>query len=211
MRPEEVETRTRLEQETGRNAAKRHFASELKDSRAAKRKYPPGFAAKVGPATGEQQAALLPDPNAKLPVDVQAAIARGETAFRESKRKLKGRRKRWRTGPEGSAAPSFITSVVDKDVQDRRDATLDALAQQSKARRGQPPMLGRLAVVRIIVDRLQAEGVRFATGRNSQMNRLVREWLNDRAARSRDDRKSRRKRVTADAVQRLLKQIKALG
>jgi hypothetical protein len=72
-------------------------------------------------------------------------------------------------------------------------------------------MLERLRSVRIIVDRLQSEGVHFATARNSQMNQFVREWLNERAARSPDSRKSRRNQVTADAVQRLLKQIKGLG
>jgi hypothetical protein len=71
--------------------------------------------------------------------------------------------------------------------------------------------LVRLRVVRIMVDRLQAEGVPFATSRTSQMNKLVREWLNEMAARSRDTRKSRRKKLTADAVRHLLKQIKALG
>jgi hypothetical protein len=43
------------------------------------------------------------------------------------------------------------------------------------------------------------------------MNKLLREWLNERAAKSRDSRKSRRKQVSSDAVQHILKQIKGLA
>ena len=101
--------------------------------------------------------------------------------------------------------------MVDKEVQDRRDAALDTLAQQSKGRRGQPPMLERLRVMQIIVDRLVADGVPFATSRNSRMNKLVREYLNEMPERSRDKSESRCKKIGADAVQRPLKQIKGLG
>ena len=72
-------------------------------------------------------------------------------------------------------------------------------------------MLERLRVGSLIVDRLRAEGVPFATGRNSRMNKLVRERLNEMAARSPDARKSRRKQVSADAVQDMLRKIKELG
>ena len=71
-------------------------------------------------------------------------------------------------------------------------------------------MLVRLRVGLHIVDRLVAEGVRFATGPNSRMNKLVREDLKKMAARSRNSRKSRRKQVTADAVRYILRQIKGL-
>jgi hypothetical protein len=180
-----------------------------------KRRYPPEFVATVGVATAKELARLRVDPDVKLPADVQAAVARGEAEFQRFKRRFKRLKKRqWigNAGPKGNApAPSFITSVVDQEGQNRRDVALDARAQQSQGKRRQPPMLERLRVVQIIVDRLRAEGVRFATGRNSQMNKLVREWLNGRAARTPDGRKSRRKRVTADTVRRLLRQIKALG
>ena len=43
-------------------------------------------------------------------------------------------------------------------------------------------MLVRLRVGCIIVDRLVAEGVRFATARDSRMNKRVRERLNELAA-----------------------------
>jgi hypothetical protein len=72
-------------------------------------------------------------------------------------------------------------------------------------------MVVRLRVVCIFVDRLLTEGVRFATARDSQMNKLVRERLNAWAARSRDRAKSRLKQVSPDAVRRLLRQIKGLA
>ena len=71
-------------------------------------------------------------------------------------------------------------------------------------------MVVRLRVVCILVDRHLPDGVRFATARASQMNKLVREWLNGRAARSRDRSKSRSKQVSPDAVEYVLKQIKGL-
>jgi hypothetical protein len=212
MQPEETEARTRLEQEAGR-ASLRRFASQSRNSTAIKRPYPPDFVAAAGPADAKALTALPLDPDVRLPPDVQAMIARGQAAFERSKRKLYRYTKQRRTtdAPNGRAAAlSFFTAVVDKEVQDRRDATLDALDQQSKGKRGQPPALGRLPYVQIIVDRLRAEGVPFATSRNSRMNRLVRQWLNERAASSRDTRKSRRKKLSPDAVHCLLKQIKRL-
>ena len=167
MTPEEIAARTRLEQEAGRNALRR-FASELKNSRAKKTQYPPDFVATIGAVTAKRLAELPIDPDVKLPADVQATIARGETEFQRYKRKFYRHKKQQRinnTAPKDRASPPvFITSVVDKEVQDHRDAALSALERQSEGKRGQPPMLVRLRVVRIIVDRLQAEGVHFATG-----------------------------------------------
>ena len=100
--------------------------------------------------------------------------------------------------------------MLDQDVQESRDAHLDTSQGQSKGKRGQPPMLYRLRSVQVVVDRLRAEAVPFATGRNSRMNKLVREWLNEHAATSPDNRKSRRKQVSPDAVRYLLKTIKGL-
>jgi hypothetical protein len=179
------------------------------------RQYPPDFVATIGAATAKALARLPVDKHVKLPADVQTTIARGETEFQRAKRKFNRRKERRRTSntaPDGSATvPSFITSVADKEVQDRRDAALEALEQHSHGKQRQPPMLVRLRVARIIVDRLQAEGVPFDPSRNSQMNKLVRARLNEMAAGSRDTRKSRRKKIGADAVYRLLKQIKGLG
>ncbi len=174
-----------------------------------KRDYPLGFVAKIGPAKGKKLTEVPIDPDVKLPAEIQATIRRGEQAFkRESKRRKQGRAQTCNPAPEGSTAvPSFITSVGDEEVQNHRESMLEAKAQQSRGKRGQPPRLDRLRVVWTIVDRLQAEGVRFATGRNSKMNKLVREWLNVRAARSPHDSKSRRKQLTPDAVQELLKQV----
>jgi hypothetical protein len=155
----------------------------------------------------EELAHLPIDPDVKLPAEVQAKIARLEAAIRNKAIRCKPGLKR-RRAPAGG--PSFIT-FVDKEVQDRRDAALSALEKQSEGKRGQPPMLVRLRVASILVDRHLAEKVPFAIGRNSRMNKLVREDLNKMAARSRDRSKSRSKQVTADAVRCLLRQIKGLG
>jgi hypothetical protein len=162
----------------------------------------------VEPSTAQEWAQLPIDPDVKLPADVQASIARGDAAYRKLKKSIR----RKQTLPSVPAvATNIISSVIDKAVQDRRDAALGALERQSEGKRGQPPMLVRLRVTRILVDRHLAEGVRFATTRNSRMNKLVREDLNKMAARSRDRSKSRSKQLSADAVQRLLSQIKELG
>jgi hypothetical protein len=194
MTPEEIAARTRLEQEAGRNASRR-FASL---SPAMQERYMADF------VPAEELAHLPIDPDVKLPAEVQAKIARLEAAIRNKAIRCKPRRR----APAGG--PSFIT-FVDKEVQDRRDAALSALEKQSEGKRGQPPMLVRLRVASILVDRHLAEKVPFAIGRNSRMNKLVREDLNKMAARSRDRSKSRSKQVTADAVRCLLRQIKGLG
>jgi hypothetical protein len=206
MTPEEIAAGTRLEQEGGRNALRR-FASL---SRAMKARYALDF------VPAKELAHLSIDPDVKLPDDIQATIDRGEAKFKKFKRKFyrykKQQQRIGNTSRKASAPPSiFITSVVDKEAQDRRDANLDALERQSRGKRGRPPMLVRLRVVQIIVDRLLADGVPFATSRNSRMNKLVRERLNEMAARSRDKSESRCKKIGADAVQRLLRQIKGLG
>jgi hypothetical protein len=157
-----------------------------------------------------KEAAHLPaDRDVKLPADIQASIARGKAAYRKFK---KSGRKQELKRPKGSAGgPFFITSVVKKEVQERRDAALSALEKQSEGKRGQPPMLFRLRIAQVLVDRRRSEGVPFGTGRNSRMNKLVLEDLNKLAARSRDFRKSRSTPVTPDAIRRLLRQIKGLG
>jgi hypothetical protein len=194
MTPEEIAARTRLEQEAGRKALQR-FASNpaLLDQ------YKVDFV----PA---REAAHLPiDPDVKLPADIQASIARGKAAYRKFK---KSWRKQGLIRPKGSAGgPFFITSVVKKEVQERRDAALGALEKQSEGKRGQPPMLFRLRIAQILVDRRRAEGVPFDDAPNSRMNKFVGEDLNKLAARSRDSRKSRCKPVSARDVQYILRQI----
>ena len=70
-------------------------------------------------------------------------------------------------------------------------------------------MLVRLRVGCIIVDRLLAEGVRFATARDSQMNKRVRERLNELAQVARSQQIPRqtdrpgRGRVCIEANQRV--------
>jgi hypothetical protein len=197
---EEIAAGTRLEMEAGRNRA-RQFASNP----ALQEQYMADFV----PA---REAAHLPiDPDVKLPADVRATIARGNAKFQESQRQYKKQQRTTHTDPKATAPSSIISSVVDQKIQDRRDAAISALERQSAEKGGQPPMVVRLRVVCIFVDRLLTEGVRFATARDSQMNKLVRERLNAWAARSRDRAKSRLKQVSPDAVRRLLRQIKGLA
>jgi|GraSoiStandDraft_24_1057298.scaffolds.fasta_scaffold132743_3 hypothetical protein len=135
-----------------------------------------------------------------LPADIQATIARGEAAFKRQSRSV----------GIGASVPTIITSVVDQQVQDSRDLALDARELQSKGNRQQPPMIGRLRAVMILVDRLVSDGMRFGVGPNSKMNKAVHNWLNAKAEHSADTRKSRRKVITAGAVRELLKQVRAL-
>jgi hypothetical protein len=145
----------------------------------------------------------LVDPRVILPADVQAAIARGEAAFKSQSKQVGIR------GSIDGAMPKIITSVVDQQVQDLRDVILDARDLQSQGARQQPPMIGRLRAVTILVDRLVANGVPFGVGPNSRMNKAVRNWLNAKAERTADTRKSRRKAITPGAVRELLKQVRA--
>jgi hypothetical protein len=201
MTPEEIEARTRLEQEAGRNAVRSHALRQKRR----KRRYPPGFVANVSIVRAKRLAHRPIDPDVQLPADIQATIARGEAKFRERYGHNSQPRQKI-----NAPSPSFIASAVRPEVQDRRDAALRFEEERSAEEGGQPPMLGRQRVVCIIVDRLIAEGVGFATARDSQMNKLVREWLNGRAARSCDRSKSRSKQVGPDAVKYVLKQIKGL-
>ena len=143
---------------------------------------------------------LPPDPNLKLPGDIRATIRRGDAAFKKQSQKR-----------AKSGRPKVITSVVDDSIQDIREANLEARIKVPTRHRRQPPMLARLRVVMIVVDRLTAEGVPFGTGPRSRMNKKVRDWLNERARRSPDTRKSRRKEITPAAVRALLRQVGAQG
>jgi hypothetical protein len=210
MTPEEIAARTRLEQEAGRNAV-RDTEAKPKDSRGMEGRDSPRLLAFIEPSTAQEWAQLSIDPNVKLPVDIRASIARGKAKFQEFQRQYKKQQQTTHTDPKATAPSSIISSVVDQKIQHRRDAAISALERQSAEKGGQPPMVVRLRVACIFVDRLLTEGVRFATARDSQMNKLVRERLNAWAARSRDRSKSRFKQVSPDAVRRLLRQINGLA
>ena len=131
MTPEEVATRTRLEQEAGRNAV-RDTEAKPKDSRGMEGRDTSPFIEFVEPSTAQEWGQLPIDPDVKLPADIQVTIARGKAAYRKFK---KSWRKQELIRPKGPAGgPSLITSVVDKEVQDRRDAALSALEKQSEGR-----------------------------------------------------------------------------
>jgi len=208
MTPEEIAARTRLEQEAGRNAVGDPEAKP-KDSRGMEGRDTSPFIEFVEPSTAQEWAQLPIDPDVKLPADVRATIARGETAYRKFK---KSWRKQELIRPKGPAGgPFFITSVVkNEEVQERRDAALSALEKQSEGKQGQPPMLFLRRIMLALVDRHRTEGVPFDTRPNSRMNKLVREDLNKMAARSRGSRKSRSTPVTAGAGRYVLRQIKGL-
>jgi hypothetical protein len=104
----------------------------------------------------------------------------------------------------------FITSVIDVEEHERREAALTQAARASSTKPGQPPMVDRLREVMILSDRLETDGIPFATARDSRMNKEVREWLHERSKQTPDQRKSRRKKVGRDAVQNILKQIKKI-
>ena len=140
------------------------------------------------------------DPSVNPSADVRTTIARGEAAFKN--------RSRSRTTDQPT--PRIITSVMDQEVQDQRDTTIEARASKSVGKRQQPPMTARLKAVVILVDRLMADGIPFGVGPNSKMNRLVQEWLNMRVKQSTDTRKSRSTPITQGAVRELLKQVRAL-
>jgi hypothetical protein len=111
-------------------------------------------------------------------------------------------------GVTPSKSRQFVTSVVDAATHLRREAILAHQAWLSAGKRGQPPMVDRLRAATILTDRLETDGIPFATARDSRMNKEVRKWLNGRSERTPDQRKSRRKKVGPDAVQNMLKQIK---
>ena len=143
------------------------------------------------------------DPNVVIPADVQASIARAEAAAARSGQANLG-------GTKNGLLPDFRTAVTDQVVQDARDTHFDGLEAAGKGKRQQPTMIDRLRAADVIVERELADGTPFKAGRNSVMNRKIKEWLNAKAARTKDDRKSRKKLIGSDAVRNLLRQLKAL-
>jgi hypothetical protein len=141
------------------------------------------------------------DPRVVIPADVRARVLQADAAACSANRRRSN-------GLVESLLPDFRSAVTDQDVQDARDECLDSLEAAGKGKRQQPRMIDRLRAVDVFVRREMADGTPFAVGRNSLMNRKVREWLNARAARTTDERKSRSKRITADAVRGLLRQVR---
>jgi hypothetical protein len=141
------------------------------------------------------------DPNVVVPTDVKATIARGAAAHRAGGVVCSKLR---------DGTPDFMTAVTDQNVQDTRDRHFDEIESAARGKQQQPPMVARLRVVIVIVDRLMTDGVPFAVGPNSKMNRMVRDWLNEKAATTKDDRKSRGKKISAGAVRALLRQVRPL-
>jgi hypothetical protein len=143
------------------------------------------------------------DPNVVVAADVQASIARAAAVAAPLV-------ERSPAGASKGPVSDFRTAVTDQKVQDARDRCFDSLEAGGKGKRQQPRMVDRLRAADIFVQREIADGTPLGVGPNSIMNRKVREWLNARAARTTDDRKSRRKQITGGAVRALLKKIRAI-
>jgi hypothetical protein len=142
------------------------------------------------------------DPVVHLPADVKASIARAEAAV-ASNRTVS-------TNTTHAQSSDFRTAVIDQKVQEELDDHLKKVELDSKGKRQQPPMTNRLRAISIFVAREMADGTPFAAGPNSTMNRKVRAWLNSLVATTSDERKSRKKPITAGAVRAVLRQVKSL-
>lgn len=92
-----------------------------------------------------------------------------------------------------------------------RDRIFDALRQVSKeGAKGQPLMVERFRTVAELAEELVAQGVPFATCRNSRMNKEIRKRLNDDALQTTSSSKSRKKQIKGGAVESWLKKAAAL-
>jgi predicted Zn-dependent protease len=134
-----------------------------------------------------------------LPAHVQDIIAQGQTAF--------CKQGRFDTNYSNETLRAL---TPDQKRQHLRDSIFNALAQLAREEGGQPPMVERFREAAIIVESLEAKGVPFGVCPNSRMNKALRKLLHDRAAHSKDDRKSRSKKIQAGAVQDLLRKIRRL-
>jgi hypothetical protein len=137
--------------------------------------------------------------NIMFPPHVQAAIARGQDAF--------SKRQRFDT-----SCPSKVlrTMTPDQKRQHLRDSIFNALAQVAREEGGQPPMVERFREAAIAVDMLESKGIPFGVCPTSRMNKALQKFLNDKAAQSKDGRKSRRKKIGPGAVQDVLRKIRQL-
>jgi hypothetical protein len=134
-----------------------------------------------------------------LPVHVQDAIARGHSEFTKQRRF------------DTNCTNEVLRAMTpDQKRQHLHDAIFNALAQVAREEGGQPPMVERFREAAIIVETLESRGVPFGVCPNSRMNKALLRLLNEKAAQSNDDRKSRRKKIKAGAVQALLRKIREL-
>lgn len=128
-----------------------------------------------------------------------------------------------RLGEVAKRNKRFITTVVDVEVENRRDEIFARLANAQGGRRGQPFMVDRLRALTVYIEWLLAGGcdvatngelkkIDFGVGPNSQMNKIARNWLNGRYAGSTDERKSRSpdKELKPDSVRHALRQVRQL-
>jgi predicted Zn-dependent protease len=134
-----------------------------------------------------------------LPGHVQDVVARGQSAF--------CKQERFDTNYTNETLRAL---TPDQKRQHLRDSIFNALAQVAREEGGQPPMVERFREAAIIVESLEAKGMPFGVCPNSRMNKALRKLLNERAAHSNDNRKSRRKKIQAGAVQDLLRKIRQL-
>jgi hypothetical protein len=132
-----------------------------------------------------------------LPADVQAAIAQGEAAFNNQHR--------FEIANDGLRDMS-----ADQKIQHLQDSIFNAWAQAAKEGPGQPPMVERFYAATRIISWLESTGTPFAVGIKSRMNKALHRLLNDKADRSHDHRKSRKKKITPEAVKMLLKKVRLL-
>jgi hypothetical protein len=183
--PEEIAARTEAEREAGREAVRRHASNPV----------PPAADFPVNEA--------VPDPDVKMPVAVQAVVARGEALHRKFIRSWPRQRLVRPGGP--ASGPFFTTSVMkSEEVMRRRDAALAAWERQY--RRQHPHTLFLLYATMVLVERYRAQGVPFSTSPNSPMFKLILDDLNRLTARAR----VRLRPVTAGALRPMMRKIKDL-
>jgi hypothetical protein len=137
-----------------------------------------------------------PEPKT-LPADVQAAIVHGQAVF-------KGQRR------FDTADVDFSNMTLSEKSQHYQDSMFNAWAAAAAEGPGQPPMVERFYAATRIIAWLESTGVRFGVGVDSRMNKALHKFLNDIAERSSDERRSRRKKITAQAVRALLKKLRRL-
>jgi hypothetical protein len=134
------------------------------------------------------------------PAHVHAPIARVHKSVRK-----------WQRLKTDYANEVLRAMTADQKVQHCRESICNALMQVAiEGGRGQPPMVERLLAAANMVDELESNGVPFGVGRNSRMNKELRVRLHEEALRSADNRKSRRKRITADAARQMLRETRWL-
>jgi hypothetical protein len=118
---------------------------------------------------------------------------------------------KWQRRRTDHSNEQLRTMPAHEQIQHFRDSIYNALAQAAaEGGPGQPPMIERFRAATNIVDELELKGIPFGVGRNSKMNKELRRLLNEDARQCTDDRKSRRKQITAEATRDLLRKIRSI-